>query len=294
MNGVGLCRVVQRSARCVQVLPTNGSLASARQPTQLPVYQLNKVQPIFTTGVNFCETRALNEQLKEEAKAETKNADEEEAIKTKILDAALGHVAQHGWTRMALAAGAEDAGYVSLVSGLFPNEGSDLVFHHVRSSNLKLDQWMEKEVDLLKADGKKLSVSAFLKAAVVQRMKMNEPYLKSDRWKEALAILGKPQNIPESVSLLQEVCDDIWHRAGDSSTDMNWYSKRMLLGGVFSSTELFMLQDSSENYQDTWKFLDRRFVDISGIPQLSKIPEDMCALVTGLVSTAKVVAGVQK
>merc|ERR1711872_840628 len=109
-----------------------------------------------TSGVNFCETRAQDEKVKEEAKEETKNADEEEAIKNKILDASLAHVGQHGWTRMSLTAGAEDAGYVSLVSGLFPNEGSDLVFHHVKTSNQKLNDWMTKEVERLQADGKKI------------------------------------------------------------------------------------------------------------------------------------------
>ena len=100
-------------------------------------------------GVNFCETRAQDEKIKEEAKEEIKNADEEEAIKNKILDASLAHVGQHGWTRMSLTAGAEDAGYVSLVSGLFPNEGSDLVFHHVKTSNQNLNDWMTKEVERL-------------------------------------------------------------------------------------------------------------------------------------------------
>ena len=87
--------------------------------------------------------------MKEEAKAETKSSDEEEAIKTKILGLALAHVPVHGWTRMSLSAGAEDGGYSSLVSGLFPNEGSDLVFHHVNKSNHALDIWMIKEVAAL-------------------------------------------------------------------------------------------------------------------------------------------------
>jgi len=249
---------------------------------------------IHCSGVTLCETRAEAERMKEEAKAETKSSDEEEAIKTKILDLALAHVPVHGWTRMSLSAGAEDGGYSSLVSGLFPNEGSDLVFHHVNKSNHALDIWMIKEVAALEAAGKKLSISHFIKSAVAERLKMNEPYIKNQRWGEALAILSKPQNIGESVSLLQQACDDIWHRAGDRSTDMNWYTKRMLLAGVFSSTEIFMLQDTSENFQETWKFLDRRFEDIAGLPQITKIPQDLCGLVSGLVTTAKVVAGAQK
>lgn len=39
--------------------------------------------------------------------------------------------------------------------------------------------------------------------------------------------------------------DDIWHAAGDRSTDMDWYTKRALLGGVYTATELYMLTDYS-------------------------------------------------
>ena len=41
-------------------------------------------------------------------------------------------VVQHGWSRLAVAAGAEDQGYISLVSGLFPREGVELIVHHIQ------------------------------------------------------------------------------------------------------------------------------------------------------------------
>lgn len=44
---------------------------------------------------------------------------------------------------------------------------------------------------------------------------------------------------------------------------MNWYSKRTLLAGVYTSTELYMTQDKSQDFQETWKFLDRRLQDVA-------------------------------
>merc|ERR1712002_182012 len=107
---------------------------------------------IHTSGMYLCDVKAEPEKLKEAAKVETSSSagpaidtntkddqqksekPDDEAVRILILNAALKHVAAHGWTKMALTVGAEEEGYVSLVSGLFPNEGSDLIFHHVKSS----------------------------------------------------------------------------------------------------------------------------------------------------------------
>lgn len=34
--------------------------------------------------------------------------------------------------------------------------------------------------------------------------------------------------------------DDIWYWAGDRSTDFNWYTKRALLAGIYTSTGLLI------------------------------------------------------
>jgi ubiquinone biosynthesis protein COQ9 len=51
--------------------------------------------------------------------------------------------------------------------------------------------------------------------------------------------------------------DEMWHVAGDVSVDSQWYTKRLLIGGVYTSTELFLITDSSEGHKDTWAYLDR-------------------------------------
>ncbi len=43
---------------------------------------------------------------------------------------------------------------------------------------------------------------------------------------------------------------------------LNWYTKRLTLAAIYKSTELFMLQDKSENFKETYEFLDNRFNDL--------------------------------
>ena len=59
----------------------------------------------------------------------------------------------------------------------------------------------------------------------------------------------------------------IWSGIGDTSEDINWYSKRATLSGVYGATVLYWLGDESETNADTWAFLDRR---IGNVMQIEK------------------------
>lgn len=41
---------------------------------------------------------------------------------------------------------------------------------------------------------------------------------------QALSILLLPHNIPSSLNLLTSMVDDMWHYAGDQSTDVSLYT----------------------------------------------------------------------
>lgn len=56
-----------------------------------------------------------------------------------------------------------------------------------------------------------------------------------------MAIQARPGNVRTALRQLALLVDDMWHAAGDSSTDLNWYTRRALLAGVYTSTELYML-----------------------------------------------------
>eukprot|EP00741_Cyanophora_paradoxa_P017727 tig00000203_g17121.t1 len=109
-------------------------------------------------------------------------------------------------------------------------------------------------------DLQSLKVRDRIKTAVRIRLEMMSPLISS--WPQAMATLALPQNAPDAAQELAFLVDDMWHYAGDSAVDINWYTKRGLLAGVYTATELYMLTDYSLNFEDTWRFLDRRVDDV--------------------------------
>lgn len=77
-----------------------------------------------------------------------------------------------------------------------------------------------------------------------------------------MAIQTLPQNAVQSWTNLSRGVDDIWFYAGDKSNDFNWYAKRVSLAAVYKSTEIYLIQDWSEDYTDTWNFLENRLEDV--------------------------------
>ncbi|KAK7891203.1 hypothetical protein WMY93_023166 [Mugilogobius chulae] len=192
----------------------------------------------------------------------------EEQLQARILSAALEFVPVHGWSMEAIAAGAESLGLSSASMGMFSGAG-ELVLHFISHCNSQLTHTMAEEqnqIQLGQAERKK--TADFLRDAVETRLRMHAPYIET--WPQAMSLLLLPQNIPESLKLLSSLVDDIWYYAGDLSTDMNWYTKRAALTGIYNTTELVMVQDSSPDFQETWDFLDNRIKDVVNMANTAK------------------------
>ncbi|XP_053675223.1 ubiquinone biosynthesis protein COQ9, mitochondrial [Anopheles nili] len=173
--------------------------------------------------------------------------------KEMILDAALAFVQSHGWSKQAIASGAEAVNYPSVSHGLFPNGGIELVHHFYKQSNLKLIDYLKQQtVDVEKVP----NPSDFARRAIEFRLRLLEPYLKY--WPQALGLMALPPNAPHSLANLLTLVDDICYYAGDRSVDFNWYTRRIGLACIYKTTELYMLQDSSVGFEKTWQFLERR------------------------------------
>ncbi|KAG6516306.1 hypothetical protein ZIOFF_026765 [Zingiber officinale] len=130
--------------------------------------------------------------------------------------------------------------------------------------------------DELKNELKDLTLSDRLTKLIRIRLEMQAPYIA--KWPQALSIQAQPANLPNSFKQRAELIDEIWHAAGDSGSDFDWYVKRTILGGIYSTTEVYMLTDHSPgsvtplsdslcvslplvDFRDTWVFLDRRVKD---------------------------------
>ncbi|XP_050167278.1 ubiquinone biosynthesis protein COQ9, mitochondrial isoform X3 [Myiozetetes cayanensis] len=217
---------------------------------------------------------------------ESEDYESEEQLQRRILTAALEFVPEHGWTAEAIAEGAKTLGLSVAAAGMFHSDGSELILHFVSECNAKLSELLEKEQKLVQlGEAEKKPTDEFLRDAVEARLRMLIPYI--EKWPQALSVLLLPRNIPSSLSLLTSMIDDIWHYAGDQSTDFNWYTRRAVLTGIYNTTELVMLQDSSPDFEDTWRFLENRVADAMNMSNTaSQVQSTGEAVVQGLMGAA--------
>ncbi|KAF2304135.1 hypothetical protein GH714_027987 [Hevea brasiliensis] len=151
-------------------------------------------------------------------------------------------------------AGARDAGVSPAIVGSFPRKDAALV-------EFFMDECLQKLIDRIDSgeELQNLAPSERISKLVRIRLEMQAPYI--SKWPQALSIQAHPSNIPTSFKQRAILLDEIWHTAGDEGSDINWYVKRTVVGGIYSTTEIYMLTDSSPDFRDTWSFLDDRVKD---------------------------------
>ena len=179
---------------------------------------------------------------------------ENEDMQAQLLAAALPHVAFDGWSETSLKAACQDLSITRQMAALAcPRGAIDLAirFHH--------DGDEAMQVVLQKTDINAMKIREKITFSVRAR-------LDAIRDKEAVrrgaTLMALPQHAAEGAGLVWGTCDRIWAAIGDSSADVNWYTKRLTLSSVYSATVLYWLGDHSPNHQDTWTFLDRRIENV--------------------------------
>ena len=178
-----------------------------------------------------------------------------------LLLAALPHVAFDGWNVTALQAGAVDC--------QIPPEDMDRLFpggaaEAVRLFSSRTDQMMADQIAASDLEG--LGASARVKMATRLRIEALAPHREAAR--RAAGFLAMPQNAKLGVKCLSRTVNLIWRLAGDRSTDFGYYTKRATLAGIYGATLLYWLDDTSENSEQSWAFLDRRIEDTGRIHRM--------------------------
>ena len=147
----------------------------------------------------------------------------------RILAAAIPRVTDLGWTSALITAAARDVGLTAgEASLLLPGGPRDLAAllsrHHDRTAMVILSGIDPKSLKI--RERIRRSVEARLDAAAADAKAVK-------RWSAFLAL---PLNVPLALRLAWESADGLWRWAGDTSTDENHYSKRVLLAGILIST----------------------------------------------------------
>lgn len=175
----------------------------------------------------------------------------------KLIDAALPHVAFDGWSDTTWRAALADCGTDPVLAAtLCPRGALDLAIAAHRRGDRQM------VADLATRD---LSDMRFRdKVAEAVKIRIG---LAGDREavRRATTLFALPQNAAHGAKLIWHTADAIWAALGDTSDDVNWYTKRATLSGVYSATLLYWLGDDSQGHAATWAFLDRRIGDVMTI-----------------------------
>jgi ubiquinone biosynthesis protein COQ9 len=174
-------------------------------------------------------------------------------MRESLLAAMLPHVVFDGWSETSLKLAAEDAGISpDLVRVIAPRGAVDLAADYHRAGDRAM------EAALAGADMAGLKFRQ--KVALAVRLRLEG----ADREivRRGTAIFALPQNAGTGAQLVWGTADAIWRALGDTSDDVNWYSKRATLSAVYGTTVLYWLGDDSAGHVATWEFLDRRIENV--------------------------------
>jgi ubiquinone biosynthesis protein COQ9 len=160
-----------------------------------------------------------------------------------------------GWSDQALGLAAADVGVPAPRARLaFPGGATDMIDAWFDA----IDRGMATAFPLEKIEAMKIRER--IGQLVMYRLEVINPHKEALR--RALAILAQPQNLALAGRLGWRAADRMWRIAGDRATDFNHYSKRAILMGVYGSTSLVYLDDTSEDLGATRAFLARRIDDV--------------------------------
>ena len=175
----------------------------------------------------------------------------------RLVEAALLHVPFDGWSEVTFRAAAADAGLdPTLARGIAPRGAVDLAAEAHRRGDRAMAARLADE---------NLSALRFRERVARAVMLRLEVAGGRDVVRRGATLFALPQHAAEGARLIWGTADAIWTALGDRSEDINWYSKRATLSGVYGATVLYWLGDDSPDHQATRDFLDRRIEEVMQI-----------------------------
>lgn len=194
-----------------------------------------------------------------------------------LLDAMLAHVPFDGWTSRALDRAAADhgldRGFARLV---FPGGPMAALERFLERADARMVEALERQ-----GIGE-MRIRERIATAVMTRLEAAQPHREAVR--RAVGVLALPRHAGLAARSLWRTVDAMWRAAGDTATDWNHYTKRLILSGVYGTTLLVWLDDRDEGLATTRAFLDRR---IEGVMKFEKAKAGWCKTCAGLPSPAR-------
>lgn len=209
---------------------------------------------------------------------------DKQARRDAVVFAALQDVPFDGWSAATLRRAAERTGGRSDDADLlFPGGAGDAVAHFVDLA----DRLMV--ADLAARDLGKLRHRD--KIALIVRLRLERWTPHREAVRRALALLPLSAAAGLAMRGMFGTVDAMWRAIGDRSIDFSFYTKRMLLAGVYGATVLYWLDDRSEGCRATWGFLERRLDEVMRLPKTRSRIADGLKMIPNPVRIVKRLAG---
>jgi ubiquinone biosynthesis protein COQ9 len=178
-----------------------------------------------------------------------------EALRRRLALKVGEHAVFDGWTHKAVDSAAAELDIDPAQARLaFPKDAPHMIEAWIEGVDAAMETHFTPEVV------EKLRISQRIRAMIWFRLETTGPAREAVR--SALSILAMPQNVPLALRTGWRSADTMWRLAGDTATDYNHYSKRLILSGVYTATLLAWLDDQSEGWTETAAFLDRRLAGV--------------------------------
>jgi len=184
-----------------------------------------------------------------------------EKKRLELLNLSIDSVIKYGWNDSLFEKISihKKINYNELIT-LFPDGYKDML-------KLSLDYINDQlENQISQYDFKRQPVHKRIRKIIIS--KINLMNKKKKFYRRTYYFLLIPINYKLLTTNLYKSVDLIWYIAGDNSTDFNFYSKRVILSGVYSSVILHFL--NNDNMFETEKKLDDNLLKVSKIPLIKK------------------------
>lgn len=184
-----------------------------------------------------------------------------------ILDAALPHIVFEGWNPLVLERAARSLGLSSFEAKRAFAQPIDAIDYSSQRADAQMIEALRRDYNL-----PTMKIRERIATAVMLRFRQQAAHREAVR--RALGVYALPWNAGRALAALYATVDAIWREAGDTSTDYNFYTKRLLLAQVYTTTLRVWLDDHSPDFADTEAFLRRRIEDVMTIEKLKARARD--------------------
>ena len=162
---------------------------------------------------------------------------------------------------------------------LFPQGNVDLIKFALEKLNNDLEVYC-KQIDLLR-----LPIHKRIRKVLLSKISL----MKKDKlfYRSIFLNLLIPKKNFSLTSQLYNSVDQLWFIAGDSSTDFNFYTKRLILSGIYSRVMLFFFNNN--NQEELENILDESLKRVSKIPEIKsklKIFKDFLPKIANFVKNS--------